>query len=224
MSRLELSKHHALLQGTCQLEHPQKMTRYIPLLNEPLDDLPQNSKEDESEEEGLAEKFARPIIQPAFTSWSQEETEAFFHGLVRCSRFRPDAISEHIQTKSEAEVMALIDTLEEQSSLIKAQDIAPAETEPVPAAREMSDAWIAMEEQLAEDVVVWEAFVEQACRTPPSLRDSAQKAALRKYYNVSCLQCRAGVCDKEGPLCIGLSRATTSGLPNLTLTKDQAPE
>lgn len=196
--------HLLKTRGTCQLQHASQLRHYLGLLNTSLDeDASHNDKSgDESageEEMGLDENI-RPILQPAFTAWTEDEINQFFYALSRFSRFRPDAIAECIRTKNEIEVNALLKNLKENAALLFIAG-EPGKTKPAPAAREMSQKWLKIEESLAEDAIVWEAFVEQAMRTPPEYRDIPQQDVTRRRMYVSCSQCVVQICDGHWPVC-----------------------
>lgn len=200
--------HLLQTRGTCQLEHTAQLHQYIVLLQSSLeDDLgkvilnedPSYDDEEEEEETGLDE-LTRPIAEPAFTAWTVDETNRFFYALARFSRFRPDAIAEHVQTKNETEVNILLAKLEENAALFLGPE-GPAKAKPALAAREMSRSWLKREEELAEGAVVWEAFIQQATRTPPEYRDVAQQDAVGKLWRISCVQCSTRRCDGHWPIC-----------------------
>lgn len=161
------------------------------------------SEGDAEEEEGDCHQCAKAIVPPALAAWTEEETDKFFQALRRFSRFRPDAIAEHVRTKNEIEVSALLELLEEESALVDV-DGTEARAKRAPAARKMSEAWIKLEERLAEDAIIWEAFVQRAERTPSQMRDKAQKSVTARLMPFSCVQCSvrsSTICDGRRPTC-----------------------
>lgn len=207
--------HHVETRGTCQLEQPLQLRSYLEVLQSAaeaeedpcaLDDDTHSDGDEDGESD--SHEYARAIISSAFISWTEGETDKFFYALRRFSRFRPDAIAEHIRTKNESEVIALLELLEEESARL---DLGAADVraQAAPAARKMSQAWIDMEERLAEDAVVWEAFVSQAIRTPPAMRDMVQKAITAERTPFSCLRCSlqtSPICDGRQPTCATCQR------------------
>lgn len=197
----ELRSHLIRLEATCQLEQPLLLGKYLHILQEQTDETRNVEEDVDDDDEETSDKLARPLIGSAFTAWTEVETERFFEVLPRFSKFRCDAIAEHIQTKSESEVLALIGSIEDNIGLMQAHGTL-GKHPPAPAAREMSERWIEMEERLAEDVIVWEAFVEQAQRTPFELRDPAQHRFDNHHLHIHCLACTSGTCDGTRPRCI----------------------
>lgn len=101
-----------------------------------------------------------------------------------------------------AEVEAFTAYLEEQSALT--EDVGVESMEDRPGAREMSDKWIDAEALLAEEATIWEAFVQEAGRTPWRYQDPAQRAlALTIGQSAVCLneRCMSGMCDSQWPVC-----------------------
>lgn len=198
----ELRSHLLRLQGTCQLQHPLQLQRYLSLLQEVSDDTPRTSGDSEGEEdnEEVSDKLARPVIGSNFTAWTELETEKFFYALRRFSRFRCDVIAEHIGTKTELEVAEIVGRFEEATILLKAHGPSINVPNP-PAARQMSEAWVCMEEALAEDVTIWEEFVEQTRRTPVDYRDVAQRSIADHHMHLHCMTCPRHRCDGKQPSC-----------------------
>lgn len=198
----ELRSHLLRLQGTCQLQHPLQLHRYLSLLQEASGDFPNTFADSEGEEddEEVSDKLARPVIGSTFTAWTDLETEKFFYALQRFSKFRCDAIAEHIGTKNEVEVAEIVDKFEEATTLLKAHNAFNNVSSP-PAARQMSEAWLRMEEALAEDVTIWEEFVERTRRTPVEFRDVAQHSIADHHMHLHCTTCRRHRCDGKQPSC-----------------------
>lgn len=196
--------HLSETRGTCQLVEPVLLRQYLSLLNESLNqDLNTESASEDGSDDDEEEKgtiwYARPVIEPAFSAWTEDEVDRFFYALKRFSRYRTDAIAEHVQSKNEVEVVSLLNKLQENVDLLSCIPDTP-KLNPAPAAREVSKAWLEMEEKLAEDAIVWEAFTQQATRTPLAYRDIAQRHATR-HQHLSCLQCLVQDCDGQWPTC-----------------------
>ena len=161
-------------------------------------------EEEEEEEEGIdGDDLPPSSVPPSLLYWTSEEKERLFQALPRFSRFRPDAIADAVKTKSATEVAAYLDFLEEQTALLSDGDF--AQPQDMPAAREMSAQWLAREESLAADCVVWEEFVTQARRTPLHYRDAAQRLVTADDH-IGCESCASGECDGTWPICGECSR------------------
>ena len=110
-----------------------------------------------------------PSFFPPSSYWTSQEKDAFFHGLVIHSRLRPDLIAAEIKTKSVMDVCIYLDMLEDAAS--RSSTGVPNTVNPslsnfvvlprrdFPAALEVSDEWIAIEEQRASDVILHEAKI-----------------------------------------------------------------
>jgi hypothetical protein len=194
----DLSLHLKRLKGTCQLSNGSRVHTYLRWLNDSVDSSDDSEKSDESDGKDTA--FAQPLIGSTYTAWTEGELDRLFQGLRRFSRFRPEVIAEHVASKTALEVTSLLEQLAHESALV---DAYPAHSipPPPPAAREMSHEWIAMEEKLAEDAIVWEAFISQAIRTPPLYRDHAQEAVTSGFTRCTCLNCVGTACDGTMPAC-----------------------
>ncbi|KAL6303903.1 hypothetical protein BKA93DRAFT_826313 [Sparassis latifolia] len=77
--------------------------------------------------------------------WTTAEKDAFFHGLTIYSRLRPDLIAAEIKTKTVADVCVYLGMLEDGS----AHNPHSSQRQDIPASREVSDRWLAFEEQQA---------------------------------------------------------------------------
>ena len=96
------------------------------------------------------------IWRSSLSSWSQSEVDAFFHALSVHSRWRPDLIADAVKSKGEVEVvefLVILDSCARSRAAETHQDI-------VPAAIEVSDKWIAVEEAMAAAIVVQEDHAE----------------------------------------------------------------
>lgn len=207
----ELDFHMTSQAGTCQLDHALSLRPYLHLLNTTIsqEDFRETSSRHppsrKAEQPFLTEAIMdKPMggtsLPPSLTYWTPSEKDKLFHGLQRSSRFRPDLIAEHVGSKNASEVVAYLAFLEEQALLLDGEDEEPALGDH-PAAREMSDKWIAFEENMAEDAVVWEAFICSASKTPRQYRDYAQAAAMHRACDFHCRRCPRGTCDGEWPIC-----------------------
>lgn len=205
-----LQRHLSRRAGTCQVQHPRHLSAYRKLLTKLLRETQQEVEEAQTsdsegsgptgmEEPAQDEPLYGSSIPPNLSFWTRNEKEAFFRALQRFSRFRPDAIAEAIGTKSIGDVEILMSDLESCRALDATYR--PRELSRHPAAREMSEKWISFEETLAEDAIVWEAFLSEAGRTSPDLRDLAQGAALDDATRPQCRQCHRGTCDGKWPTC-----------------------
>lgn len=217
----KMRRHLKRTKATCQLSHPHRLDSYLDLLNAHIaaSDLCYRTGPDDAERtSGYTQDFARheldssseseteeteaygTTVPPSLLHWSEQEKGRFYRALSRHSRLRPDLIALDIGTKNSLQVVTMIDYLDSQVSLLdEADHTVPAQ---FPAAREMSEKWLDMEAGLAEDCVVWEAFVEETDRTPRQLRDAAQ-LALRADDTFSCLAelCEERGCDGQWPVC-----------------------
>ncbi len=97
-------------------------------------------------------------VSPCNLIWTVEEKEVFFGSLARHSRLRPDLIAAEVRTKTETQVIWYLDTLEAMSLSLR-HDHLPSQyrlhLRPwldgiAPPAREVSDGFIAREEELAK--------------------------------------------------------------------------
>ena len=112
-----------------------------------------------------------PSYHPPRGYWTSEEKGQFFHGLCVYSRFRPDLIAADITTKSILDVCTYISLLELASGREKAKKRTRESTE---TAMEVSDDWIAFEEQQARMLMqIEEQWAGQSV-------ENARKAALRE--------------------------------------------
>lgn len=206
--------------GTCQLEQARHLSTYQTLLEADIGmmqkrqyghsddgsfrhaDLVHSSEYQlvlqEQQEAEKATKCEGSSLQPSLLYWSPAEKERFFFALERYSRFRPNMIADHVKSKTIGEVSAYLSVLEDGLSLL---DTTGSEMQSRPAAREMSEKWIANEETLASDVAVWEIFTNQASQIPWEKRDFAQLAALQQPGRAHCEQCPRGACDAVWPIC-----------------------
>lgn len=213
-----LEQHHSQYAGICQVDEPEKLSMYLRLLDESSADARKRlgfGADDEDAYDAIANtvklrkkgtfkdlydveppELRGSSVPPSLLYWSPEEKERFFYALSRHSRLRPDLIAEHIGTKTASEVWAYLSFLEQSASSL--DDNAK---EPIPAARVQTDSWIAQEEKLAEDAVVWEAFTSQAARTPHAYRDTAQMAVMADELQPACMACPRGTCDGAWPAC-----------------------
>ncbi|KAF9012334.1 hypothetical protein BDQ17DRAFT_1419724 [Cyathus striatus] len=117
-------------------------------------------------------------LPPSFVSptsfWTALEKDAFFHSLSLHSRLRPDLIAASIRSKTTLDVCAYIDLLE-QASL---HDPIPSSSlfMEMDAAREVSDSWIAWEEENASTLIsvepIWERKTKQGARDRGQANDS----------------------------------------------------
>lgn len=190
-----LRKHFIERRGTCQMKDPIKLRQYLSGQARISDDSDASSED----EDGL-QSFSRPLVPPFTTTWTEEEVDRLFYAIPRYSRFRVDAIAEHIRTKTVVEVDMLLQQLAEQSKLLKHSG-STAKKRRHPVAREMSQKWVNLEEEVAEDIVIWDAFNEQAQRTPFEWRDGIQRSAVRHKQRSDCLICQDSACDGSWPVC-----------------------
>ncbi|KAI0917108.1 hypothetical protein AcW1_007610 [Taiwanofungus camphoratus] len=88
-------------------------------------------------------------LSPSFFAptgyWTSAEKDAFFHALIVHSRLRPDLIAEEVKTKTVVDVCVYLDLLEEGC----ANTPSAVQRKDLPTALEVSDDWIALEEQKA---------------------------------------------------------------------------
>ncbi|KAH9949838.1 hypothetical protein B0H21DRAFT_69621 [Amylocystis lapponica] len=108
--------------------------------------------------------------------WMTTEKEAFFHALAVHSRLRPDLIAAEVKTKNIVDVCNYLDLLEDGSArfpyVVARKDIPPA--------LEVSDRWLALEEQKASAVIRTESGLEtQALKDSRDALVQARKNAIR---------------------------------------------
>ncbi|KAG5438687.1 hypothetical protein PCANB_002407 [Pneumocystis canis] len=91
--------------------------------------------------------------------WSSLEKEKFFKSLSRRSRHNPEDIARDVGSKSVIQVIAYINILEEESQMLrffsKSHGKEIVSLRHIPAAMEMSDEWIDVEEQEAKKIQQW---------------------------------------------------------------------
>ncbi|KIY50355.1 hypothetical protein FISHEDRAFT_71959 [Fistulina hepatica ATCC 64428] len=87
----------------------------------------------------------------ASSSWSNHEKDAFFHALRLYSRWRPDLIAEHMRTRNAVEVCAYIDALDDASAQHRHADEFNLRRS-MESARQMSETWVAWEEEQAQEL------------------------------------------------------------------------
>ena len=99
-------------------------------------------------------------LSPSFLQpnavWTPREKNAFFHAVSVYSRFRPDLISHEIKTKSVPDVCNYLSTLQLAASQQEAAGSYPHWRQNLPIAAEVSPEWVAMEEEMALDVIARE--------------------------------------------------------------------
>lgn len=123
-------------------------------------------------------------LQPSFFPpngyWTSAEKDAFFHGLVIHSRLRPDLIAAEIKTKSEVDVCVYLDLLAEAgarstSAVDDTANFVVLPRKDFPAAVEVSDEWVALEERNTSAIIRAES--EQADNERQQQRDEAIRLA-----------------------------------------------
>ncbi|KAJ9110710.1 hypothetical protein QFC22_006688 [Naganishia vaughanmartiniae] len=97
--------------------------------------------------------------------WTNTEKLKFFGSIARRSRWQPDLIAQDIGTKSQIDVLEYIQALEEEQQSLKAFS-KPRKSNLrssgwinglAPAAREMSEGWVAWEEEMSEQLTAKES-------------------------------------------------------------------
>ncbi|KAG6880316.1 hypothetical protein C0992_011065 [Termitomyces sp. T32_za158] len=99
-----------------------------------------------------------PSFIPPTGYWTPSEKNAFFHALSIYSRFRPDLVAASIGSKSIVDVCAYIDILDE--AIARGGHLLESRSA-LPSAMEVSNAWVAREEDLAEDIIPLETSWER---------------------------------------------------------------
>ncbi|KTW28222.1 uncharacterized protein T551_02641 [Pneumocystis jirovecii RU7] len=90
--------------------------------------------------------------------WSSLEKEKFFKSLSRRSRHNPEDIARDVGSKSVMQVIGYMNILEEESQMLRLSNRKSGEEvslRHIPAAMEMSDKWINVEEQEAKKIQKW---------------------------------------------------------------------
>ncbi|KAG0263603.1 hypothetical protein BG011_008547 [Mortierella polycephala] len=90
-----------------------------------------------------------PSLVAAGMSWSAEEGELFFQGLRRFGKHNVWAVQEHVKTRSLAEVVAMIQTMEMELSRRRHFELETATLSKMPMAEEASELQIKIEEMCA---------------------------------------------------------------------------
>lgn len=85
-----------------------------------------------------------PSFFPPQAYWTSQEKDLFFHGLMIHSRLRPDLIADEVKTKTVVDVCVYLALLER-----GARDAAVVSRKDLSIAMEVSDRWVAFEEQKA---------------------------------------------------------------------------
>jgi hypothetical protein len=101
-------------------------------------------------QEHLTGATHKSVLAPSFINdvyWEVSEKVAFFHSLSVYSRLRPDLIAACVESKNEVEVLEYILLLEEELQE-KSSEGEPCRRN-MPLAHEVSDAWVAWEEENA---------------------------------------------------------------------------
>ncbi|WFD27622.1 hypothetical protein MNAN1_002623 [Malassezia nana] len=83
-----------------------------------------------------------------WAAWTPEERACFFRAVGRHSRLRPDLVARDVPTKSLLEIMRAIHTFDRHVRRVRRDE--RCATPCSPAARELSEAWIAWEESHAQ--------------------------------------------------------------------------
>lgn len=199
-SNLELSRHHRR-NPLCMLRHPKRAAAYRSLLDDAIfatesrftgsrtmfEDIAAADASGIEGTVGLDEKVhtdESDVEEDASHSlfldvWSEDELHRFFNALSRHSRWRTDLVAHDVGTKTVAQVQTYLEHLAE-----AAESAVPLAPSAMPVAHEMSAGWSAGEEQLAEDMIIWEALCDQAARTPSASRDRVQSSALAIMYRM----------------------------------------
>ncbi|KAL5487761.1 hypothetical protein ACEPAI_5869 [Sanghuangporus weigelae] len=97
-----------------------------------------------------------PSHFPPCGYWSEEDKTRFFHALSVHSRFRPDLIAEDIPGKTTADVCVYLDSLDDAAAKTPKKFKRAA----LPRALEVSDSWIAFEENRARGLADLESTWE----------------------------------------------------------------
>lgn len=113
-----------------------------------------------------ASRVSHPSFFAPNSFWTSEEKDKFFHGLSVYSRLRPDLIAEDIVTKSLAEVCVYLDMLDEAmrnpevlASISPEHRFTPFPRKDFPIAYEVSEDWVAYEEDRAVSVIALEPLL-----------------------------------------------------------------
>lgn len=97
--------------------------------------------------------------------WSSLEKERFFKSLSRRSRHNPEDISRDVGSKSVMQVIAYMNILDEESKILrlfsKRRGEEVVDFRHIPAAMEMSDEWISIEEQEARRAQEWADKIQE---------------------------------------------------------------
>lgn len=103
-------------------------------------------------------------VHPSNTAWNNQEKQAFFGSLARRSRWRPDLIAQDVGTKSDAQVQWYLNTLAymSESRMAKVpgrykQEHSVWQPGLAPAARQVDDSIVALEDHLGAQCMAREA-------------------------------------------------------------------
>jgi hypothetical protein len=111
--------------------------------------------------------------------WTVEEKDIFFHALSVHSRCRPDLIAACVGTKNEVEVLEYLSLLASGSKQAGTSD--ECERATLYSAREVSDAWIAWEEENAETLRLNEANWSRTSRVDGENRQLREEEESTEY-------------------------------------------
>ncbi|KAJ7346639.1 hypothetical protein DFH08DRAFT_196896 [Mycena albidolilacea] len=110
---------------------------------------------------GSASRSLPPSFVPPAGYWTSVEKDSFFHALAIHSRLRPDLIADSVKSKTVLDVCAYLDALDSAA----AARPTPLLRLTLEAAMEVSDSWIAYEEEQANELAKlepqWEEEMEQ---------------------------------------------------------------
>ncbi|EIW59330.1 uncharacterized protein TRAVEDRAFT_71439 [Trametes versicolor FP-101664 SS1] len=126
---------------------------------------------------------------PPNACWSAAEKDAFFRGLAIHSRLRPDLIAEEVKTKTVPDVCVYLALLEEATHEASRTTVyVGAETRPVdprlprqelPAAVEVSDMWLQLEERMSGALVDPDTLQREAVAKEREKEVHTRQASIR---------------------------------------------
>ncbi|KAF9134021.1 hypothetical protein BGW39_008365 [Mortierella sp. 14UC] len=124
-------------------------------------------------------------------SWTVEESNLFFQGLRRFGKHNVWAIQEFIRSRSLAEVVTMVETMEMELARRKSLGLKTIRLSEMPMATEVDDNVVAMEEEYAsrlidrEMKIFWNQHARSHAESAPDFVDKAQVFNMRTLSDLS---------------------------------------
>ncbi|KAK3845233.1 MAG: hypothetical protein J3R72DRAFT_38982 [Linnemannia gamsii] len=149
--------------------------------------IPNGTHEQHSQQ---SQARGQPLVAGGM-SWTVEESNLFFQGLRRFGKHNVWAIQEFIKTRSLAEVVTMIETMEMELSRRKSLGLKTIRLSEMPMATEVDDQVVAIEEECASRLIDQEmkTFWKQHARSPseatPEIVDKTRLFNMRTLSDLS---------------------------------------